>query len=525
MTLKVNQPAGKYQWIIVLLLIVLLHFSIGIQDILFLHPQSIHQWAQCDRASVAWNFYKDGLDIFHPRVSNVDNGTGISGMEFPLINFLAAILYKIFGFHEFFYRLISLIIYSTGLVYAFKIAQYWLKNFWYSSAVMVLFGSSALLGFYAANFLPEPSSLSFSLIAWNQLLMYVEERKSKRIYIAFAFLMMACLIKLSSFVNVPAMIVLVSCISEREEKKKYLYLFSGMLLLTVIVAAGWYIYAARLSDNEHSAVFMLRSARAKNWEEFSSIWEEFRKIWFYRIYNDYLLSAMFISLIAGVVVQRARQNKLPLIFVVMSAGAMTFIYMMWAQLNHHDYYMIPLYGMFLFGLIATVQLIRLIPGKLPVVLFVICFTVVLFYHLKTTVVHQRSAYDNTDWKYGWTQFDRYFDFNDYLKSKGVAEREKIISVYDHTPDISLYLMEHKGVTVSFKNTGEQIKKYIYSREFSYLVYNTVSGDSTHVFQAQMFPLLEIGNENGLVLYKINLPGINPDLQERFLFSAWNGTVR
>ena len=60
-----------------------------------LPPQSIHISAQCDRGSIAQNFYEDNMNILMPHINNMERGTGIAAAEFPLIPFLAACFYKL----------------------------------------------------------------------------------------------------------------------------------------------------------------------------------------------------------------------------------------------------------------------------------------------------------------------------------------------------------------------------------------------------------------------------------------------
>ncbi len=80
-----------------LLFLSILYGYLGFYTMLTKRPQSVHQWAQCDRASVALNYAQESMNLFLPRVHDMNNRTGITGMEFPLMNYLAAILYKFFG--------------------------------------------------------------------------------------------------------------------------------------------------------------------------------------------------------------------------------------------------------------------------------------------------------------------------------------------------------------------------------------------------------------------------------------------
>ena len=156
----------RKQVIIFSILLFASYLLLGFYKIVDKCPQSIHQWAQCDRASVAKNYLYYGFDFFHPRVHNIANGTGISGMEFPLVNLLAAITYKILGFNEFYYRLICLLILSAGLIAAFKLGYLIIGQSILAGFAVLLFFLSPILVFYTPNFLPEAPSLGLILIAW-----------------------------------------------------------------------------------------------------------------------------------------------------------------------------------------------------------------------------------------------------------------------------------------------------------------------------------------------------------------------
>lgn len=57
-------------------------------------------WRPTDLAGIALNYYRHGLDLLHPQVLWGGNGPGYVEMEFPLIPFLTACLYKVFGVHD-----------------------------------------------------------------------------------------------------------------------------------------------------------------------------------------------------------------------------------------------------------------------------------------------------------------------------------------------------------------------------------------------------------------------------------------
>jgi hypothetical protein len=58
--------------------------NIGLHKSLHLRPQSIHQWAQCDRASVALNFALNRTDFLNPWCMSVVTVRALAAWSFPL---------------------------------------------------------------------------------------------------------------------------------------------------------------------------------------------------------------------------------------------------------------------------------------------------------------------------------------------------------------------------------------------------------------------------------------------------------
>ena len=49
------------------------------QDIVFKRPQSVHKWRQSDCASIALNYYQDGMCKLHSETHNLTSDGGTSG--------------------------------------------------------------------------------------------------------------------------------------------------------------------------------------------------------------------------------------------------------------------------------------------------------------------------------------------------------------------------------------------------------------------------------------------------------------
>ena len=113
----------NYIFIVILLCVSSLY---GYRDTLFLRPFSEHQWRQCDCLSIADNYYAEGMHFFSPEVhwsGNTGDGK-TSTSECPLIYYTVAALWKVFGYHEFIYRLLNILIAFCGLYALFKLTPH-----------------------------------------------------------------------------------------------------------------------------------------------------------------------------------------------------------------------------------------------------------------------------------------------------------------------------------------------------------------------------------------------------------------
>jgi hypothetical protein len=80
-------------------------------------------WREADYGAVARNFFREGMDMRRPRIDWRGEGPGFAEMEFPAIPWAIAALYRIFGFHEIYGRLISYVFGLPTLLVFFALAR------------------------------------------------------------------------------------------------------------------------------------------------------------------------------------------------------------------------------------------------------------------------------------------------------------------------------------------------------------------------------------------------------------------
>ena len=106
-------------------------------------PYSIHQWRQADCLSITMNYYMEGLNFFEPKIHWLADGKdGKTVSDFPIIYYIVAKLWKVFGYHEYIFRLINTLIVFTGLFCLFKFIGNLLSDkFWAYIITFLLFTS------------------------------------------------------------------------------------------------------------------------------------------------------------------------------------------------------------------------------------------------------------------------------------------------------------------------------------------------------------------------------------------------
>jgi hypothetical protein len=118
-----------------------------------------HSWRQCDTANYIWDFYKNGIDLFHPSVCWMGSYKTVL-FEFPLPEALCAFLYHLFGPYHVIARVFFLFFFLIGVYYFYKILLVYLDHLTAQIAVLIytllplsIFYSRAVhIDFFALSF-------------------------------------------------------------------------------------------------------------------------------------------------------------------------------------------------------------------------------------------------------------------------------------------------------------------------------------------------------------------------------------
>jgi 4-amino-4-deoxy-L-arabinose transferase-like glycosyltransferase len=87
-----------------------------------------HEWRQCDTASFTRNFFRDGIDLFHPSVNWLGTHKTVI-LEFALPEALVASIYKLFWPSLVFDRLFYLAFFAGSAFYLYRIVRLFHERF------------------------------------------------------------------------------------------------------------------------------------------------------------------------------------------------------------------------------------------------------------------------------------------------------------------------------------------------------------------------------------------------------------
>ena len=240
-----------------------------------LPPTGIHTWRQCNTMAVARNFYEEGMNILRPRVDRRNDSDGVTGMQFPSFEWVAAGGYHLFGFHESIPRLLNWLIYMAGVV-----AFYYLVRGISGRAGLAAVGAWCLawspeLFFHGVNALPDVLALTASLAGLYWFGRWRETRRVGVLALSLLAITLAGLTKLQFLiVGFPIAVFVLRDLLARQLPARDLARLLAYAVVAVAVPLAWYAYALRLIEATGLADFGLVVRPA---DDLATAWATFER--------------------------------------------------------------------------------------------------------------------------------------------------------------------------------------------------------------------------------------------------------
>ncbi|WP_162144151.1 ArnT family glycosyltransferase [Sporocytophaga myxococcoides] len=479
---------------------------------MFLRPQSVHQWRQCDSASYCLNYLQEGSNFFFPRVMFQMAYKGYVISEFPIIYWLSGKLYRVFGVHEAIPRLLSYFVFLLGLIFLFELGLKLFKNKWYALVPVLIVYSSPLVVYYALNYLPNIPALGLTLISWYFFFGYISTRSLKNFYLCSVFALFAALLKPVEMFNYLIMATII-CLEYfnffnffNSADTKYYYKISeikriGVCIIGVLsLCYFWILYAQGYADafGYDGNLLSIMPIWEMSEDEINATIDVYQTKWGYQFFHPFAWKILMIFILVVLYFYK-RVNKYLLLALVFSILAQFIYVILFFQVfYHHDYYLINIFIVPVLTIIAIIQVFESfeLSKSIKYVAVAGCTLFICF-----TLKHSNFIIHS-----------RYFGFlkeginpavqtiTPYLRSIGIAQDDLVISIPDPSINVSLYLMNQKGWTCAYGGSAEKVKARVNSGAKYLIVHDTIIA---HPEWYQDYMKQKIGEYQGVKIYKIH----------------------
>jgi hypothetical protein len=445
----------KYSSVILILLILGISFVYGYQKVLFMRPQSIHSWRQCDGASLALSYYQEGMHFFKPQTQGLYsdglNSGYTSPSEIPVLYFVVALLYKAFGYHEFLFKALDLLLFYIGLFYVFKLAQLVLGKSLYALSVPVLLFACPLIVYYANNFMPNTVALSFSLIGWYYFYSYSVNKHTRNFMLSMLFFVLAGAMKITELAGPIIIAGLMLADRFRVLKldlgtSKQFFLKMGTLLIVFIPVTAWVLYAKYYNNLHGSTQFSTFTFPFWELDHDAKvlILHKMHVTWF----KEYFYPPTFYFIAACLpitLIFYKRANRILLLASVLQfAGLIVYSFLWFQALGEHDYFYIGFYVLPVFLLINFFLILNSF-NLSRTNRIIIQVAVIIFLIINVNYSRSRMPVRFSGWMNDYNEYQDVYIAKPYLQQIGVHEKDTVI--FYPSPNIRpLYLMNLKGWT-------------------------------------------------------------------------------
>lgn len=322
-----------------------------------------HSWRQTTVAMAARNFYEVDNNILYPRIDISEDLTGITGMEFPLLNYLIYIMALVFGYSHWYGRLINLIVTSVGVYYFYRLVRK------YGSERCALF-SALLLNVsiwfaYGRKIMPDTFSMSLVIMGMYYGSNYLEQLgcQAKNLVLYALLTTLGVLSKLPSGF---ALVLFAFPVFDRKIALRGKVVFCAVSAAMLVPVVWWYYYwVSYLLETYGIWHFFMGKSFAESAVEIGQNLTDTLA----HFYDDAMKFIGFGVFVIGMVRLIAdRQRRWLLVFAAGFAAFLVVVFKSGWTFAHHDYYIVPFVP--LMAAVAGYGLSRLKRQWLAVVLLV-----------------------------------------------------------------------------------------------------------------------------------------------------------
>ena len=472
----------KYRTYTTILIILLLGFLFHYKYINEF-PSHIHAWTQSDRYALSIGFQNNNLNFFKPEtfVMNhqfpdnwkVPSDNSITAVDFPIHDFIPAVIMKISGYRSpWIFRLYILLYSFVGLFFLHKITFLISKSFIKSILILIFAATSPVFVYYQGGFLPTIPSLSNAIIGLYFYVRYLYSNDNKQFNICLLFFTLSALSRTTFSIPLIAIFGLEFIRLIKKEailKPKIL-----PVVLSILIISSYFLFNNYLR-NEYGSIFLNHFLPATSIEQAKEILKMVYERWgtqyfsqfHYLLYSLFLLTSLFFIFFK----KRKINNEISMLLLLTAinfVGCIGFALLMLRQFPDHDYYFIDTF--FLPIILSLILFVSIIPNinkqkhKVILTLFVFLSAIPL---VTNAVRSQNNRRVTGFWDRMAATIENFNNSSRFLDSLGIAKNAKILVIDAYAPNIPFILMDRKGYAIL--STKKEVIENSLSWKYDFIV--------------------------------------------------------
>lgn len=453
---SVNKIRKNRAAILFLFLLISISVYYNYHKIFFLRPQSVHKWRQSDCASIALNYYQNGLNFFHIETHNLTSESGKSGKcctsEVPILYYSVALLYKLFGYHEYIYRIFNTLLFYLGLFYLFLLLYYLLNDWFWAASISILFFTSPVLVYYGNNFLSNSTAFSFTLISWYYFTRFWFERRPWFFYVSMIIILVSGALKVTALFSFFAFagIFLIEYLKIASLNKDVRLFnqpipYATSMGIIILILGAWLVYA-HIFNEKHDCTYFSTTI-FPIWQlskpDMILVFKNVRKLWLSQYFHPSVLIFLLTCLFFTLYNFKKNLKLFSLAILFLLTEIIVYVTLQFWTFADHDYYTIDIYILPVIIIISTFYILKENAGILSSVLFKILFAVFVLFNVYYAKQKLQERYQG--WMNDYVQYLDIYAITPYLRQIGINTNDTVISIPDKS-NATLYLMNQKGWT-------------------------------------------------------------------------------
>lgn len=449
---RVTTPSLPPRWvrdIIFLLVFFYQCFSYGYFDQLERGPYGVHAWRKADGASMALNYYQFNQPFFEPIMHNHFNASNGGVGELPLFYYVVGKLYHITGTSEAVFQLTWLFLLLFGFYFLFQWALMIIPNLGLALGVAFFSFTPPIIAIYGIYYLPDTIALALAFPGLYFISKFYRSKKMLDQILAIVFFSLAILTKATSvglMLAALASFLVIDVLVEKGSFWRWAKTYIGFIVPLLFLLL-WVFYARYYNDTNQNGYFFLGTNSIWDLpaERIEEIVELFYQNWMRNIGSGFIfifpLLAVLLLFIPAYRKYRIWMwaTLMYLLFVI--AETMLFF----GKFDQHDYYTVVWYG---FLPLALVAVIKPLYTSLSNSLLKISFTILILFAANQSFIHTHDCIDYRMGQDEWVNFlpNEISEMRPVLESLGIKPEDKVLSIFDPSPNLSLYYLNVQGFT-------------------------------------------------------------------------------